>query len=306
MPSDSTLDSAPEDASQHPAAEPFEALLAPSPDAPQAGALDQSGYGGLAAPMDTLDLDPCVVPPLDDAVLNSGSVADVVDTASSVSGITDFLEPLAYLGLNPARAMLPGVEPQINSMVSTLGSAVRVSSMADAVHPQGGVGELVGRSHVGLAQVLGGLPALIPPLPGPAKMAGDRAPLARMTELLAPDGFTVPVGLLQMTQEILPTRPPLADVIGSHGAALFARVRSVADRARRLRPTVPAEASYAFDAYLEGDAEPMKDFLRRCLPWTMAPALVQQDEAQGERNRRKLKRVAKEWRRHEINRRELP
>jgi hypothetical protein len=514
MPSDSTLDSAPEDASQYPAAEPFEALLAPSLDVPQAGALDRSGYGGLAAPMDTLDLDPCAFPPLDDGVLNSASVADVVDTASFVSGMSDFLEPLACLGtmvgefterasfglapviagldplvprlpdigemvgkslldgldgldgldshnavlsavagvqphvlslsqsvnsewrssavgtlglldgVSPARAMLPRVEPQINSMVSVLGSAVRLSSMTDAFHPLGGVGELVRRSHVGLAQVLGGLPALIPPLPGPAKMTGALAPPARMTEMLAPDGFMVPVGLLQMMQEILRTRPPLADFIGGHGAALLARVRSVADWAKRLRPSVLPEARYAFDAYLEGDAEPMEDFLRRCLrlwpvledhcqalavakfegaweheadladdrsvrrvlsqyahqgcdferdhqiqgfsigyipdgweqrvivpgpedlviprlvpraqqfetesvqyvvgwfneqeqavlrvwaenhpmPWTKAPALVQQDEAQGELNRRKLKRVAKEWRRHEIDRREL-
>lgn len=395
MPSDSTLDSAPEDVSQHPAAEPFEALLAPSLDAPQAGVLDQSGYGGLAAPMDTLDLDPCVVPPLDDGVLNSGSVADVVDTASFVSGISDSLEPLACLGLNPARAMLPGVEPQINSMVRVPGSAVRLSSMADAFHPLGGVGELVGRSHVGLAQVLEGLPALIPPLPGPAKMAGARAPLAKMTEMPAPDGFTVPVGLLQMTQEILPTRPPLADVIGGHVAALFARVRSVADRAKRLRPSVPAEArsqqprpdsgppapatgsgsdagspsstlrrppgmrrrrDFERDHQIQGfsigcvpdgweqrvtvpgpedlviprlvpwaqqfETESVQYVVGRFneqeqavlrvraekhpMPWTMAPTLVQQDEAQGEHNRRKLKRVAKEWRRHENNRRELP
>ena len=513
MPADSTLNSAPEDASQRPDVEPAEAPLAPSSEEhgmPEAGALGESGDGGLAVPMDTLDLDHCVfLPPLDDGVLNSGSVADVVDTASFVSGVSDFLEPLAYLGtavgefterasfglapviagidllvprlpnigevvgkslldglcdhnavmsgvagvqpqvlslsqsvnsvwqsstvdtlglldgLNPARAMLSVVGPQINSMASVLGSAVRLSSMADAFQPLGGVGELVRRSHVGLAQVLEGLPALIPPLPSPAKMAGALAPLARVTETLAPNGFTVPVGLLQMMQEILRTRPPLAGFIGGHVADLFAGVRSAADWAKRLRPSVLAEARYAFDAYREGDTEPMKDFLRRCLrlwpvleghcqalavamfegaweheadladdrsvrrvlsqyarqgwdferdhrirgfsigyvpdgweqrdtapgsgdlviprpiPWaqqfetesvqyvagrfneqeqavlrawaenhpmpcTKAPALVQQDEAQGEHNRRKLKRIAKEWRRREINRRELP
>ncbi|MFJ7336811.1 hypothetical protein ACIQU3_17560 [Streptomyces sp. NPDC101110] len=42
------------------------------------------------------------------------------------------------------------------------------------------------------------------------------------------------------------------------------------------------------------------------MPWTKAPALVQQDEARGEHNRRKLKRVAKEWLRYGISRRELP
>ncbi|MEV7064632.1 hypothetical protein AB0N97_17800 [Streptomyces collinus] len=185
MPSDSTLDSAPEDASQHPAAEPFEALLAPSLDAPQAGALDQSGYGGLAAPMDTLDLDACVVPPLDDSVLNSGSVADVVDTASFVSGISDLLEPLAYLGTM--------------------------------------VGEFTERASFGLAPAIAGL------------------------DLLVPRRFN------EQEQAVL---------------------------------RVCAE--------------------NHPMPWTMAPTLVQQDEAQGEHNRRKLKRVAKEWRRHEINRRELP
>ncbi|MFJ5730929.1 hypothetical protein [Streptomyces paradoxus] len=512
MPAESTLDSAPEDASQQPAVEPAEAPLAPSSEEhgmPEAGTLGESGDGGLAASVDTLDLDHCVFPPLDDSLLNSGSVPDVVDTASFVSGISDFLEPLAYLGtmvdefterashglapviagidllvprlpymgevvgksqpdgldshsavlsavagvqpqilsqsqsvnsvwqssavdtlglldgLNQARAMLSVVEPQINSRASVLSSAVRLSSMADAFQPLGGVGEPVRRSHVGLAQVLGGLPVLIPSLPSPAKMAGALAPLARMTETLAPNGFVVPVGLLQMMQEILRTRPPLTDFTGGHVADLFAGIRSVADRAKRMGPSALAEARYAFHAYLAGDAEPMKDFLRRCLrlwpvledhcqalavamfegawkheadladdrsvrrvlsqyarqecdferdhqirrcsigyipdgweqrdtvpgpeelviprlvpwaqqfetesvqyvvgrfneqeqavlqvwaenhpmPWTKAPALVQQDEAQGEHNRRKRKRIAKEWRRHEINRRELP
>ncbi|MER6916482.1 hypothetical protein ABT354_32910 [Streptomyces sp. NPDC000594] len=35
------------------------------------------------------------------------------------------------------------------------------------------------------------------------------------------------------------------------------------------------------------------------LPWTKAPALVQQDEHQGERSRRKLIRLGQEWRRRE-------
>jgi hypothetical protein len=39
------------------------------------------------------------------------------------------------------------------------------------------------------------------------------------------------------------------------------------------------------------------------IPWTKAPGLVQQDEAQGEHNRRKLIRLGREWR--ENNRQEL-
>ncbi|MEU2747365.1 hypothetical protein ABZ613_13920 [Streptomyces collinus] len=144
--------------------------------------------------------------------------------------------------------MLPGVEPQINSMVSVLGSAVRLSSMADAFHPLGGVDEPVGRSHVGLAQLLGG-PALMPSLPGPAKMAGALAPQQFETE-------------------------SVQYVVGRFNEQEQAVLRVWAEN------------------------HPM--------PWTKAPALVQQDEAQGEHNRRKLKRVAKEWHRHEINRRELP
>lgn len=42
------------------------------------------------------------------------------------------------------------------------------------------------------------------------------------------------------------------------------------------------------------------------MPRTKAPTLVQQDAAQTEHNRRKLKSVAKEWRRLENNCRELP
>lgn len=68
-----------------------------------------------------------------------------------------------------------------------------------------------------------------------------------------------------MVQDILAMRPRLADVIGGHVADLFAGVRSVADWAKRLKPSVLAEARYAFDAYLKGDKEPMKEFLRRCL-----------------------------------------
>lgn len=217
----------------------------------------------------------------------------------------------------------------------------------------------------------------------------------------------------------------MADLIGGHVADLFAGVRSVADWAKRLKPFVLAEARYAFDAYMKGDTEPMKEFLRRCLrlwpvledhcqalavamferdweqeadltddqsvrrvliryarqgcdserdhqirgasigyipdgwehrdtapgpedlviprlvpwaqqfetapvryaagrlneqeqavvrawsenhplPWPKASDLVQQDEAQGERARRKLIRLGKEWRRRENNRRELP
>jgi hypothetical protein len=203
MPSDSTLDPAPEDASRQPAAEPFEALLAPSLDAPQAGALDQSGYGALAAPpMDTLDSNPCVFQLLDDGVLNSGSVADVVDTASFVSGISDFLKPLAYLGTR--------------------------------------VREFTERASFGLALV----------------MAGDL---------------------------VIPRLVPWAQQFETES------VQYVVGRFNEQEQAV---------LRVWAENPPM--------PWTKAPALVQQDEAQGEHNRRKLKRVAKEWRRHEINRRELP
>jgi hypothetical protein len=461
--------------------------------------IDEPGDAVFAAPVDTLDLDHGVFPPLDYAVLNSGSLADVVDTAAFWSGISESLQPLAGLssmlseftnmanfglapaianielpvprlpniaemvgqslldglgtrnaalsalssvqpqvlslsetvnsvlqssavntlglldGLNPARAALSVIEPQVNSLASMLGPATRLSSMADAFQPLAGLGALVRQSQVGLAPAFEGLPALFPPLTSLAKIAGT----------LAPNCFAIPVGLPQMVQEILRTRPPLADLIGGHVADLFAGVRSVADWAKRLKPSVLAEARYAFDAYIKGDTEPMKDFLRRCLrlwpvledhcqalavamveraweqeadltddqsvrrvliryarqgcdferdhqirgasigcipegweqrdtvpgpedlviprlvpwaqqfesapvryvagqlneqeqavvrawsenhplPWPKASDLVQQDEAQGERARRKLIRLGKEWRRRENSRRELP
>jgi hypothetical protein len=68
-----------------------------------------------------------------------------------------------------------------------------------------------------------------------------------------------------MMQEVLRTLPTMADLIGGHMADLFAGVRSVADWAKRLKPSVLAEARSAYDAYRKGDTEPMKDFLRRCL-----------------------------------------
>ncbi|MGW7513095.1 hypothetical protein ACWGJ0_36000 [Streptomyces massasporeus] len=100
MPADSTLDSARENASQQPAAEPSETPLAPSSRRhrlPETETLGESGDGGLAAG-DTLDLDHGVFPLHDDGVFDSGSLAAVVGTASFVSGISDFLEPLAVVG----------------------------------------------------------------------------------------------------------------------------------------------------------------------------------------------------------------
>ncbi|MFB6772800.1 hypothetical protein [Streptomyces sp. NPDC056337] len=157
-------------------------------------------------------------------------------------------------GLAPARAALSVIEPQVTSLASGLGSAARLASMADALRPLAGVGELVRQSQFNLAPVLEGLPALLPPLPN----------LAKMAEALAPC-FAMQVGLPQTMQEVLRTLPSVADLIGGHMADLLAGVRSVADWAKRLRPSVLAEARYAFDAYMKGDAEPMKDFLRRCL-----------------------------------------
>ncbi|MDQ0408695.1 hypothetical protein ABVB69_35030 [Streptomyces sp. NPDC000349] len=257
-------------------------------------------------------------PLLDDAVLHSGGLADVVDTAAFWSGVSDSFQPMlglstmlselterANFGLAPlfagidlavprlpniaetvgqplldglaahhaALSELTSVQPRpllqlsesmnsvmqssavnTNSLASVLGSAARLASMADALRPLAGVGELVRQSQFSLAPVLEGLPALLPPLPN----------LAKMAEALAPC-FAMQVGLPQTMQEVLRTLPSVADLIGGHMADLLAGARSVADWAKRLRPSVLAEARYAFDAYMKGDAEPMKDFLRRCL-----------------------------------------
>lgn len=344
MPAVSTPDSAPEDAAQRPAAGPSDAtgaLRVPSAEgygSPESMVLDEPGDAGLAAPMDGPALDHVVFPPLDDTVLNSGSLADVVDTASFWSGVSDSFQPLVGLstmlselteqanfglapalagielavprlpnigemvgqslldgltarnaalstlagvqpqilsmaetvnsvlqssavntlglldGLNSARAALSVIEPQINSLASVLGPAARLSSMTDAFQPLAGLGELVRQSHFGLAPAFQGLPALIPPLPN----------LAKMAETLAPC-FAIQVGLPRTMQEVLRTLPTMTDFIGGHMADLFAGVRSVADWAKRLKPSVLAEARYAFDAYMKGDTDPMKDFLRRCL-----------------------------------------
>ncbi|MFI1328229.1 hypothetical protein ACH4TI_33780 [Streptomyces rochei] len=157
-------------------------------------------------------------------------------------------------GLNPARAVLSVVEPQVSSLASLVGSAARLSSMADAFQPLVGLGELARQPHFALAPVFEGLPALVPPLPS----------LAKMAEVLAPS-FAIQAGVPRMMQEALRTLPSMADLIGGHMADLFAGVRSVADWAKQLRPSVLAEARYAFDAYMKGDTVPMKDFLRRCL-----------------------------------------
>ncbi|WP_343239765.1 hypothetical protein [Streptomyces sp. SID9913] len=307
-------------------------------------ALDELGDAGPAAPMDRSDLtmdeaepDHGAAPLLDDAVLPSGGLADVVDTAAFWSGVSDSVQPLLGLstmlselterahfglapvfagidlavprlpnigemagqslldglgarnaalsalasvrpqilsmsetlntvmpsvvntlglvdGLNPARAVLSVVEPQVTSLASVVGPAARLSSMADAFQPLVGLGELVRQQHFALAPVFEGLPALIPSLPS----------LARMAETLAPC-LAIQVGVPQMMQETLRTLPSVANLIGGHMADLFAGVRTVTDWAKRLKPSVLAEARYAFDAYMKGDTEPMKDFLRRYL-----------------------------------------
>ncbi|MFF4041085.1 hypothetical protein [Streptomyces sp. NPDC001816] len=96
-------------------------------------------------------------------------------------------------------------------------------------------------------------------------MAGALAPLTTMAGTLAPNGFAIQAGLPQMVLEIIRPLPSLTDLIGGHVADLFAGVRSVADWVKRLKPSVLAEARYAFHANMKGDTEPMKDFLRRCL-----------------------------------------
>ncbi|MFE7620564.1 hypothetical protein [Streptomyces sp. NPDC057496] len=180
-------------------------------------------------------------------------VLSLSETVNSV--LPSVVNPLGLLdGLNPARTVLSVLEPQVSSLASVVGPVARLSLMADAFQPLVGLGELVRQSHFGLAPVFEGLPALIPPLPS----------LAKMAETLAPC-FAIQVGVPRMMQEALRTLPSMADLISGHMADLFAGVRSVADWAKRLRPSVLAEARYAFDAYMKGDAEPMKDFLRRCL-----------------------------------------
>ncbi|MFE3469481.1 hypothetical protein [Streptomyces sp. NPDC059185] len=305
--------------------------------------LDELGDAGPAAPMggsdlvmDGADLGHGAFPLLDDAVLHSAGLADVVDTAAFWSGVSDSFQPLVGLstmlseftaqasfglapalagielavprlpnigemvgqslldglgarnaalsalaglrpqilslsetmnsvlpsvantlglldGLNPARSVFSAIEPQVRSLASVVGPAA-LSSMADVFQPLVGLGELVRQSHFGVASVLEGLPALMLPLHG----------LAKMAETLAPC-FAIQVEVPRLMQEALRTMPSMADLIGGHMADLFAGVQSVAAWARRLRPSVLAEARYAFDAYMKGDTEPMKDFLRRCL-----------------------------------------
>ncbi|WP_345601583.1 hypothetical protein [Streptomyces chumphonensis] len=156
-------------------------------------------------------------------------------------------------GLHSARSVLSVYEPQVSRLASVVGAAGQ-TSLADAFQPLIGLGEYVRQSHFGLAPLLEGIPALLDPLPS----------LAKMTETLPPC-FAIGAEVPRMMQEILRTLPSMADFIGGHMADLFTGVQTVADWATRLRPSVLAEARYAFAAYSKGDTEPMKDFLRRCL-----------------------------------------
>ncbi|WP_254402435.1 hypothetical protein [Streptomyces sp. AC555_RSS877] len=87
----------------------------------------------------------------------SETVNSVLPSVVNTLGLLD--------GLNPPRAVLSVIEPQVNTLASVLRSAARLSSMADAFQPLVGLGELVRPLHFGLAPVFEGLPALIPPCP---------------------------------------------------------------------------------------------------------------------------------------------
>ncbi|MFJ7181092.1 hypothetical protein ACIQXA_32940 [Streptomyces massasporeus] len=203
MPSDSTLDSAPEDASQQPAAEPFEALLAPSLDAPQAGTLDQLGCSGLAAPEDHCQA--LTVAMFEGAWEHE---TDLADDRSVRSVLSQYARP----GWDFER------DHQLQGF--SIGCIPGGWEQRDTV-------------------------------PGPEDL-------------------------------VIPRLVPRAQQLETES------VQYVVGRFNEQEQAV-------LRAWAE--SHPM--------PWTKAPALVQQDEAQGEHNRHKLKRVAKEWRRHEINRREL-
>ncbi|WP_237548258.1 MULTISPECIES: hypothetical protein [unclassified Streptomyces] len=110
MPAASTPDPAPADTAQRNAAEPSKvtgALLVPSVEgcgSSENVALDELSDAGLAAPvdgtglaMDRSDLDHGTFSLLDDAVLHSGRLADVVDTAAFWSGVSGSFQPLIGL-----------------------------------------------------------------------------------------------------------------------------------------------------------------------------------------------------------------
>ncbi|MFD5951513.1 hypothetical protein ACFWAZ_28420 [Streptomyces collinus] len=189
-----------------------------------------------------------------------------------------------------AWAMLPGVEPQINTMVSVPGPAVRLSSMADAFPPLSGVDEPLGRSHVGLAQVLA------------ADLADDRS-VRRVLSQYARQGCDFErdrqiqgfsIGCIPDGREQRVTVPGPEDLVIPRLVPWAQQCET--ESVRYVVGRFDEQEQAALRVWAENHS----------MPWTKAPALVHQDEAQGEHNRRKLKRLAKDWHRHEINRRELP
>ncbi|MFJ7296624.1 hypothetical protein [Streptomyces collinus] len=208
MPSDSTLDSAPKDASQHPAAEPFEALLAPTVG-------EFTERASLLAP---------VIAGIDPLVPRLPNIGEVVGK-SLLDGLGDH---------NAGLSAVAGVQPHVLSLSQSVNSLWRSSAVGTLGLPDG------------LNPARAMLPGVEP--------------------------------------QILPRLVPWAQQFETES------VQYVVGRFNEQEQAV---------LRVWAENHPM--------PWTEAPAWVQQDEAQGEQhNRRKLKRVAEEWRRHEINRRELP
>lgn len=179
---------------------------------------------------------------LDSAPENSGSVADVVDTASFVSGISDFLEPLAYLGTR--------------------------------------VGEFTERASFGLAPVIAGLDLLVPRLPDSGEMVGK--------SLL--DGLDSHNAVLSAVVGVQPHVLLLSQSVNSVWRSSAVGTLGLPDGLSPARAMLPG-------------VEPQINSMVRVLGSAVRLSSI---EEQGEHNRRKLKRVAKEWRRHDINRRELP
>jgi hypothetical protein len=344
-----------------------------------------------------------VLPALDAVRIPALSLPEATASVFSTAGLLD--------GFSTTTAVWSVMEPHLTSVAKAVNSAVACSGITERLAPISQLTGLTDQMNSHVAGALAGLPSVFTSLPDLSRVIGP----------VVSDSF---VGLQKVVQDVLAIRPLLADFIGGYLADLMAGAQSIADWAKRLKPSVLAEARYAYEAYIEGDPEPMKRFLRRCLrlwpvledhcqalavamcerrweqeadladdqsvrqvliqyarqgcdreyehqirgkeigyipegwqqpdtvpgpedlvlprlvpwakgfetapvryvvsrlneqekavvrawaenaplPWTKAPALVQQDESQGDHNRRKLIRLGREWRRREDNRRGL-
>jgi hypothetical protein len=163
---------------------------------------------------------------------------------------------LPSAGLFDAFASVKSLLSMVDSHSCVLRSGLALSGFASSVQVLTELPSSYGRQmKTTLAEPLSTLARLyVPPLP---PLAGSIGPA--MADVFAS------AGMQRILKDSFAIRPLLAELIGDRLSGVLAGVRASVAWVERLRPSVLADARYAYKAYMAGDREPMKRFLLRSL-----------------------------------------